>query len=389
MIIINNKSHCTGCTACVTICPKSCIVLEADDEGFMYPRVMQEMCVDCGLCEKVCPVDKKIVELEKDSPCLYAAYHNNEKIRHDSSSGGIFSAIAEKVIEEGGTICGCVCDGNKLIKHTFIHKVEDLHKLRGSKYVQSSIEGVFSRIKEYLLNNTPVLFCGTPCQVAGLISFVPAKLQERLYTIDFICHGVPSPKVWDKYVKWQETVHNSHITDVSFRSKIKGWTFSHMVLEFENSEQYSKSLERDKYLRGFLNDVTLRPSCYECSFKTVNRVSDLTLADFWGIKKVDPSMYRKDGVSLVLVQSKKGESLMMAIDSKITKKEEPLEKVTSININLQKSVVKPTNRELFFANIDKYDYKTLYSRFLSISMLTEMKFIIRNMLKQLLFSIGR
>lgn len=315
MIQITEKSKCNGCYACTNTCPKNCIKMVSDNEGFWYPLVDKDKCIDCGMCEKVCPIIHKWHPDEIRKTTALAAINLNEKIRLKSSSGGIFTLIAEKIISQGGVVFGAAFANDfKSVHHICVDNVTDLEKLRGSKYVQSMIGDAYKQAKYFLENGRKVLFTGTPCQIGGLYSYLQ-KPYDTLYTQDIICHGVPSPMVWEKYVEERERKSNSQTQRMFFRHKKYGWKTYAVLFEFSNNTAYVKNLREDSFMRAFLSNACLRPSCYNCSFKSIKRQADITLADFWGIQNVLPEMDDDKGTSLVLIHSEKVQKLMESIQS--------------------------------------------------------------------------
>lgn len=356
MINIVSKKNCCGCKACQLICPKNCVKMVVDDEGFWYPNVDKEKCINCGLCEKSCPIlnkqDKSSSELN-----FYAAYSNNDDIRINSSSGGIFSELAINVLEKNGIVFGCTMnDDFSVSKHIKIQDVNELYKLRGSKYLQSDVSCTYEEIKYFLKNNKKVLFSGTPCQVAGLKSFLGDYSNDsNLVTVDIICHGTPSPKIWNCYKANLEKSFNSDIKNVSFRNKSDGWQKYSLLCEFKNNKEYKKHSTEDLYLRGFVADYYLRPSCYDCQFKGDNIKSDITLADFWGIDKVNPQFNDNKGTSLVIIHSPKGQQIFDDIidNKKIAYFVDDAEKGLNFNPSYYNSVKKKSMRKTFFKQFRK------------------------------------
>lgn len=321
MIDITDKRKCCGCHACANICPKHCIEMVYDDEGFLYPKIDKDKCINCGLCEKICPILKKEKlqkkDIEKKIPLAYAMKNKNLEVRMKSSSGGIFSLIAEYVLNQNGVVFGAGFDKNFKVVHTKIDKVEDIEKLRISKYVQSEIGDTYRQAKELLNEGRIVLFTGTPCQIGGLLSFL-GKDYPNLYTQDLICHGVPSPKVWEKYVEYREKEANSKIEKVIFRKKVDSWKRYSFSFMFKNKTEYLRTpYYKDPMMKMFLLNKCLRPSCHKCAFKEINRFCDITLADFWGINGVKPEMNDDKGTSLVLIHSEKGKKLFEEIKDKV------------------------------------------------------------------------
>ena len=308
MIDIVDKKGCTGCWGCANICPKFCITMKKNKEGFDYPIVNEDNCIKCKKCINVCPILHK--EEIENNPVAYACFNKNEEVRTESSSGGIFTLIATNVIKDNGVVFGARFNDLFEVEHGYVESVEYIKAFRGSKYVQSKIGYTFTEVKKFLENGRKVLFSGTPCQIGGLKSFL-GKDYENLICIDIICHGVPSPLVWKKYKN--EISSGKKITDVSFRDKTYGWKDYSFRMDFEDGTSYFEKGSENKYIRGFIGDIYLRNSCYQCKFKTLHRQSDLTLADFWGIENINADMDDRKGTSFIIVNSKKGNQILQKI----------------------------------------------------------------------------
>lgn len=359
MIKIKNKSKCSGCHACINSCPKKCISMQPDDEGFLYPVVDKDKCINCGLCKKVCHVLNPLEN--NNSPDAYACYNLNEDIRISSSSGGIFTLIAEWIIEQGGVVFGASFDDNLVVKHFCIDNKEDLYKLRGSKYVQSVIGNTYSQVKEILKNGRSVLFTGTPCQISGLMLFL-GKSYDNLYTQDIICHGVPSPKVWELYLRYQERLLNSEVNKEifpSFRSKEHGWLNFSVEMHFKSDVEYCVPHDNDSFMKAFLTNLSLRPSCYKCKCKGVHRNSDITLADFWGVNRLMPDMFDNKGTSLVLTNTEKGRRLFDEIQRCTSYTEIDIKSGLRFNPMAYSPSPRPLKRKQFIKNINDYNFKEL------------------------------
>lgn len=382
MIEIKTKKDCCGCYACYNICPKECITMESDNEGFWYPNIDKNKCINCNLCEKVCPIINKPNSslYEKKS---YAVFNKNEKIRLESSSGGIFSLLAEYVINNHGSVYGAVFDEDFNVKHIKINSLQDIELLRGSKYVQSRINDIFKSIKFDLKNNKIVLFTGTPCQVAGLQSFLQKK-YNNLILMDIVCHGVPSPLVWQQYIDELKQNYKQDIKSIYFRDKSTGWKTYSIKFLFDKDE-YKNFGFKDIYMKGFLNDIYLRPSCYNCNFKGIERISDITVADFWGIENVLPKMDDDKGTSLVVIHSEKGKQVFDKLKDKIILNEVNLNEAIKYNPSMITSVNYNKNREAFFAELnDGADLLELIQKYTKESFKQKIKNKIKSAVKKLI-----
>ena len=292
--------ECTGCGACYNICPKDSITMQMDSEGFYYPVVNEEGCANCGLCLKVCKKENvSIADIRK----AYAVNAYDDELRKRSSSGGVFGLISSYILQNGGYVFGAGFDEHFNVRHECIDNQEDLDRILRSKYAQSSIGSVFKEIKQKLSEDSYVLFCGTPCQCKGLCNYL-GKSYEKLLIIDFVCHGVPSPEIWQQYL----SEFKKKPVKVNFRDKSHGWKGYYINIDFEDGSNYLRNGAEDEYIQGFLWDIYLRPSCYRCDVKDNNRYSDLTIADFWGINEVEADMNDNKGTSLVVTNTVKGEN---------------------------------------------------------------------------------
>lgn len=337
------RTHCTGCEACYNVCPSKAIETKEDEEGFLYPSIDGDKCINCRKCESVCPLDKehKNNSLNKG----YYAYSKDKEICKTSSSGGIFSELARNILNSGGIVFGAGFNDKFEVCHQKIETIEDLYKLKTSKYVQSRIGSIYSEIKYFLDNERKVLFSGTPCQISGLKSFL-GKEYENLLLVDIVCHGVPSPMIWKKYL--QEEHGNKNISKISFRNKDLGWNDFSMKVEYEDGMYYRELATKDPFEKSFLANLTLRPSCYQCQYKTIERESDITLADYWGVETVHPELANQQGVSLVITHTSKGEKYVENIQEFINCGETDIDKATKMNSAINNSVKYPQNREAFF-----------------------------------------
>ena len=351
MIHLTNKADCCGCGACAQSCPKGCITMKKDGEGFLYPNVEAARCIECGLCERVCPILNKKTAGSGEVKA-YAAYATEDDLRGKSSSGGLFALLAEEILSRGGCVAGAAFDEAFSVRHILVDNVQDLEKLRGSKYVQSRMEDTYLCVKEQLQKGRPVLFTGVGCQVAGLKSYL-GKEHENLYTVDILCHGVPSPKVWEQYLREQEQSHGQKPSSISFRDKRSGWRRSSISMKFADSAEYCRWAGEDRYMQVFLRDICLRPSCHSCRFKAVPRLSDLTIGDAWGIEKCMPELDDDRGTSVVLVNSEKGQKLFDRISSRLVSRQGRLDTLLPPDADSRRSVKAHPNRSRFFAGLEQ------------------------------------
>lgn len=379
MISIQNKKDCCGCSACVQRCPRQCIALIEDEEGFLYPQVNLDSCIDCGLCERVCPM------IHQSSPRqplnVYAAINPNDEVRHSSSSGGLFIPLAEKVIESGGVVFGVKWNHHFEAVHAYTEIKEGLIEFQGSKYVQSRVGQTFQQAEQFLKQGRQVLYSGTPCQIAALKLFL-RKSYDNLLTIDFVCHGVPSPGVFRWYLNEEinkvahrgpqgKTITDSTlipsiaqadvfvrdygyvIKNISFRDKRTGWRFHSFVLTLQTFMAPHKRVTRtsrsnkNAFMCGFASDLYNRPSCHDCPARSGKSGSDITLADYWGIEHVKPELDDNKGVSAITVNTDRGKQLLNSIS--LTIHETSFEDFTKHNRAYANSFPQPSSRAKFFA----------------------------------------
>ena len=353
---IVNLNKCTGCSACYNVCPKHAIKMVRDEEGFLIPNIDNELCINCGLCKKKCPVINKKSNFSLNE--CYAGYSKRESIKK-SSSGGIFGVIATYILKSNGAVIGA-CLENDELKHIVIEKKEDLNKVRGSKYLQSDISSVYKFIRNNIKEKL-ILFVGTPCQVAGIKSVFDSK-YENLICIDLFCHGVPSLKVFEKYLNELEREHNDIVIGYDFRSKQESWENYKNVIYFK-TKKIEMNYYDNPYMKLFLNNISLRKSCYNCNFKLGNKYSDLTLGDFWGIKSFHPDIYNSSGVSAVIVNTEKGLKILNKILDQCTFKKCSIREILTFNKSLKKSAPRNKKREKFFKKLNSMTIKEMSSKY--------------------------
>lgn len=351
-----SKYECCACTACVHACPKRCIHLEPDKEGFYYPQIDKDKCINCGKCESVCPVEHPVYK-NAITPNVYASYVRDVEERKKSSSGGLFYAIAVWILEQNGIVYGATIDERSQVYHMGVEKKEELYKLRGSKYVQSSLNDTFVNIKRNLLNDRWCYFVGTPCQVAGLKSFLH-KEYDKLLTSDLVCHGVPSQWLFDQHISYLEEKEGGKVSGYQFRNNEK-WGVCE-IYNLTRAKGRVKTVRRPyvlgPYLYSFMYAMTYRYSCYDCKFARIPRQGDITLADFWGVKNYFSDMKITNGVSLILSNTDKGDRLLKQIENSVELRKSNIEEGARYNCNLVAISKKHVNREVVYATVRNEGY---------------------------------
>ena len=378
MITITDKHNCCGCSACVQACPKQCISFEEDEQGFRYPLVDKAICVDCGLCEKVCPV------LNAGEPrhplAVYAAINTNEEIRKESSSGGIFTALAEAVLDEGGVVFGARFNDQWEVVHAYTESKEGLAPFRGSKYVQSRVGETYRQAKAFLQQGRKVMYTGTPCQIAGLKRYL-GKEYDQLLTVDVVCHGVPSPLVWRDYLRDITANNLSQIASINFRDKSTGWkNFSVRISGQEGKDYVNESFRQNLFMQLFLRNFCLRPSCHACAAKSGKSGSDITIADFWGME--DSNWNDNKGTSCIIAYK---EYVSLLLSSFVLKTEvSNIEIFSKMNPAYNKTFKYPDNYKLFWSNYKDFDIQHLIKLYAKQSK----KEIIRSLTIRLICKLG-
>ena len=368
MIQICDNSACTGCMACVNVCSHQAIFTYKDEEGFERPIINQSVCVNCYLCAKVCPVNH--LPNTANPIKIFSGWSTNEVTRVSSSSGGAFTEIAKPILADKGVVFGCALNKELQAEHIHVETLEDLKKYcRGSKYVQSHIGKSYSLAERFLKQGRKVLFSGTPCQIAGLKNYLN-KEYNNLLTLDLICHGVPSPLIFEEYKKYIERTKNMHLTSVEFRCKEFSWIFYNMTLKGHivkgggGIKTYIGRFSEDPFLRGFLQDYFLRPSCYQCRFATTQRCGDFTIADWWNYTKESPEDkdFTCKGVSLLFANSEKAISLLPQLNMYL--KERSIDEAKRTNGSLSRPFPEPEKRNAFWQDYRTVPFDVIVSKYM-------------------------
>jgi coenzyme F420-reducing hydrogenase beta subunit len=354
--------RCCGCTACMNICPTNAITMVADKEGFKYPVIDEDKCIHCNLCRKVCPYGQYRTEEEDPVyPKVFAAYHRNDETHEISTSGGMFTPMYKNVLAKGGKVVGVKYSDNMEVIYEIAENEEQCEKFRGSKYVQADANDVMTRVKELLEQGTPVLYSGNPCQISGLKRFL-RKDYDNLYTVDIICHGTPSPKVFELYLNYLEGVYKSKVVDFEFRNKIRGWSTPYVCIKFESGEVLLEQASMNNFNRAFLSNYIQRPSCYTCEWASLTRsVGDITIGDYWGITNQHPEMFNEKGVSVIKINNEKGMKFFNEFKDQFVLEESTYDKAYAANhkkpMNLQ------AKRNQLMSQIDDVEINALLQSF--------------------------
>ena len=376
------KCDCTGCGACALICPKKCIKMKEDKEGFLYPSINNKECIKCNKCINIC-INKIENNYQEET---YAVYNKNNDERKNSTSGGIFPLLAKEIIKNDGCVYGACYDENMQVIHKKARTLEECEKFKGSKYVRSNFEGIYKSIQKDLTEGKQVLFTGTPCESDGLRKFLN-KEYENLLICDIICHSNPSPKMFKKYISYLEKRYNSKVININFRDKTKSWHKPNIVVSFENGKKVKDEMFYDLFSTGVIS----RLSCYNCKYTSMKRNSDMTIGDFWGIEKIKPQIDDDKGISVVIIHSKKGKKAFINIQKEVKFYKVATE--DSIKYNHNSPIKKPKKRDEIFENIDEekkliymmkkyfllYKLKVSVSNIIPIKIKNIIKAIVKNM----------
>lgn len=351
-IVLAMPNKCTGCAACASVCPTNSITMREDKEGFLQPRIDSKTCIACHKCEKTCPIiTPKLIPTDFETQA-FAAINKDEAVRMRSSSGGMFYVLAKWTIEQGGVVFGSRFNENWEAIHDYTETIEGIEPFMRSKYVQSRIGETFKLAKEFLEQGRLVLYTGTPCQINGLKSYLH-KDFNNLFTVDIICHGVPSPKVWREYLKY--AFGNERLVEINLRDKKNGW-LEYQQLFVTETKTIRETKSENIYFTGFLGDIYLRPSCYDCYFKTLHRLADLTIADYWGVERVCPKMFDNKGTSIVFIHSTKALNLFNNATTQSIIERQDVRKAADGNPAMETSVRMPRRRADYFRALNTFGY---------------------------------
>lgn len=383
--MITTKQKCCGCHACYSICPTNCISMKPDKLGFLFPIVDEELCIHCGFCEKVCPALIETARMDR-KPYSFGGHAMNQTTRSASSSGGAFHIIAAKIIRDDGVVVGAALTSNyRSVHHIMIESIEELAFLHGSKYVQSKIGDIYKEVKRVLTTGRSVLFSGTPCQVEGLNLYLTKgktdvdmdKSYPNLITVEIICHGTPSPRLYERYIDEMENKLGDCINGVFFRDETGGENLV-MRIETENGITYKKDKTKDLYYRMFLSDTCLRESCYQCPSRGLKRRADITLSDFWGAENVAPDLIDGGGLSLISIHTRKGSRMFAEVRREMVGHEVDFNEAIKGNPVFYISYNRPKLRDSIENDVERYDMRKLTSKY-AITGMDRVVFILKKL----------
>lgn len=378
------KKNCCGCGACAAVCHLNCITMEKDEEGFLYPHREESACVHCGMCDKVCPMQREAAEKKFDTEA-YVLYRSDENKRRQGSSGGVFSALAAAMLESGAAVGGVAMDDDAYgASWLLADDATKLEALYGSKYIQADICQAYRELRALVSQGKGALVSGTPCQIEALKKY-PGLNTEKLFFVDVVCHGAPSPQVFRKYVEEQEKKEQSKVTSVFFRDKHLGWRNFSLKLKFENDKESSQSQRGNSFMKLFLRDRILRPSCYYCQFRNLNYSGDVTLADCWGVRGLCQDLDDDKGLSLVLVNTERGQEMITELMEKrvLLGRKMLLSQAVKANANLTTQPALTRERSACFADMDRCTMEELAEKYAKVSWKDRLKGKIKNVLRRL------
>lgn len=381
MEVYNQKQNCYGCMACVNVCPTKAIETYSDEEGFLYPMVQEEQCIHCNRCRKVCPITKEIETIDDFDQRIYAVKHLEENLRIKSTSGGMFLALSDAILELGGIVYGAILEDNLTVVHARATNKEERDRMIGSKYVQSDLSEIYSWLDADLKHNSTILFTGTPCQIAAIKAYSKGRDTSRLFLCDIVCHGVASPRMWKEYIAFQEKKKKSKLTYHYFRTKMNGWHSMTSKNVYENGKEDHESLRSQLHMNLFLSDLMLRPCCYTCKYSSMKRGSDITLGDYWGVEKSLPSFDDNQGISLVLVNTLKGNELFQKVVNKLKYIERNASDCQQRN--LMEPSKCPSGRGIFWQDYQENGYVFIIKKYAGYGRKLRIKYSVYKNLKSL------
>lgn len=376
------KKDCTGCSACANVCPKNAIKMVEDECGFIYPEIDHELCINCGLCKKTCPI-VNITEKKTSEQEVYACWSNDEENRYISTSGGLFTEFAKSVINKGGYVVGAAYNKDNMVEHKIVNSIDALKELRQSKYLQSNILNSYKDTKKLLDENNIVAFCGSPCQIAGLNSYLK-KEYKNLLTLEFICRGMNSPKAYKCWLSEIENKEQKKVSRVWFKYKINGWNSSPRCtrVDFADGTNIVYDGDDNKFMSGYLGpNLYIRPSCGDCKFNGIQRQADITLADFWGIEK---KLDNDKGTSMVLINSEKGKEYFDSIKDRIYYEKKQLEDILKGNECFINSVDINKNSEKFLKELNENNFTEKVIEYSKVSIAEKLIKKIKRVIKRIL-----
>lgn len=382
--LFENKSECCGCTACMNICPNKAIRMKIDEEGFLYPVIDKEKCIECGLCKKVCALQNGYnIENRLEKVEVYATKNKSDIVRMHSSSGGLFYTLSKNVLNKNGVVYGCIFDDNFHAIHIRTDNMDGIKKMMGSKYSQSELGNVYNNVKKDLKNGKLVLFTGTPCQVAGLNKFLKDKDNSKLILVDLICHGTPSPQLFQDYIKFLEKTKKKKIKGYYHRSNKISWQQHTENVVYEGGKEDYTSRLSQTWKRIFYSDLCLRPSCYSCKYTNTKRPGDITIGDFWGIEQYDKEFVDKKGVSLVLINTTKGQKLFKEISNDLLINKRKIEEAIVKNPQLKQPInISINERKKFWSDYKNNGFKYIANKYGGYNNIGKLKNLIKRIIKR-------
>lgn len=382
MINITNKEMCYGCTACANICPKNAIKMTEDKCGFKYPKIDLDKCINCGLCDKICT--KEADNNSNEQIEIFACQNKDEKVREVSTSGGMFGVLADEILKQGGVICAPDFDENSKVVHRIVTNKEELNGMYGSKYVQSDLKLIFKVIMDNLKQDRIVFFVGTPCQTDGLLRYISDEHKSKLYTADLICYGVPSPKIYDKWIDFLNKKYNSKVKYINFRDKKYGYSGTNIKIEFENGRKIEDCRDAKSFLKTMFSHIGLRESCYNCKYRYEKKNCDFTFGDIWNIGDYSKRMDDNKGTTLVRINTKKGKDLFANLDeNRVDKLLIDEISIDSEKLKNKKEINVPIKRNDFFDDAEVMEYEKLINKYFPI----KSKDLLANYLKPIIVRI--